>query len=363
MAALHLLGYNLPGMHQDHLGSSRLVTGLNQAIVQSLDYSPGACPERSRRSELNSTDSGISTHKFTGRACPERSRRERDAETSLDHTQFRQYTSQLARWMTPDPAGLAAVDPGNPQSWNRYAYVLNNPMNLVDPTGLGSCEHMLFDDASCFGGQGPIVFGPSMTCYQDYVPTDCSQILAGISSGGTGGTGAVPVWTPSGCVSADGMPGSTCYPGFWSIVTFSIPAGSDTSSGNTSGGSTIGSVIGNVVSTVGTGLKKVGSCAADHYGLTAAAAGVGALGLPVPKALLGVGKGMAGASDSTSVAGAIGFKLFGAAEPRIGVALLGTTRLFGIVGRAAPFVSAALLAYDAGAIAACTYKSYQNGPQ
>jgi len=38
--------------------------------------------------------------------------------------------------MTPDPAGLAAVDPGNPQSWNRYAYVMNNPMNLIDPIGM-----------------------------------------------------------------------------------------------------------------------------------------------------------------------------------------------------------------------------------
>jgi hypothetical protein len=38
--------------------------------------------------------------------------------------------------MTPDPAGLAAVNPSNPQSWNRYAYVSNNPLALVDPFGL-----------------------------------------------------------------------------------------------------------------------------------------------------------------------------------------------------------------------------------
>jgi RHS repeat-associated protein len=41
-----------------------------------------------------------------------------------------------ARWITPDPAGINAADPTNPQSWNRYAYVLNNPLALVDPMGL-----------------------------------------------------------------------------------------------------------------------------------------------------------------------------------------------------------------------------------
>ncbi len=38
--------------------------------------------------------------------------------------------------MTPDPPGMAAVDPTNPQSWNRYAYVMNNPINLIDLVGL-----------------------------------------------------------------------------------------------------------------------------------------------------------------------------------------------------------------------------------
>jgi RHS repeat-associated protein len=40
------------------------------------------------------------------------------------------------RWIQPDPSGMAAVDPTNPQSWNRYAYVLNNPLSFVDPDGL-----------------------------------------------------------------------------------------------------------------------------------------------------------------------------------------------------------------------------------
>ncbi len=38
--------------------------------------------------------------------------------------------------MVPDPAGLAAVDITNPQTWNRYAYLANNPLNAIDPKGL-----------------------------------------------------------------------------------------------------------------------------------------------------------------------------------------------------------------------------------
>jgi RHS repeat-associated protein len=61
---------------------------------------------------------------------------DRDTESNLDHFQFRQYNSTDGRWMVPDPAGMAAVNPGNPQTWNRYAYVINNPLNFTDPLGL-----------------------------------------------------------------------------------------------------------------------------------------------------------------------------------------------------------------------------------
>lgn len=48
----------------------------------------------------------------------------------------RAYTPTQGRWTVPDPAGLAAVNPTNPQTWNRYAYSLNNPVSLRDPSGL-----------------------------------------------------------------------------------------------------------------------------------------------------------------------------------------------------------------------------------
>ena len=52
----------------------------------------------------------------------------------------RLYHQDEGRWVSPDPAGLGAVDLSNPQTMNRYAYVANNPLNFTDPSGLyGYC--------------------------------------------------------------------------------------------------------------------------------------------------------------------------------------------------------------------------------
>ena len=64
----------------------------------------------------------------------------------------RGYHQTEARWLSPDPAGMAAVDPMNPQSWNRYAYVGNNPVTSVDPSGLRPTDPA--DGALCGAGKG-----------------------------------------------------------------------------------------------------------------------------------------------------------------------------------------------------------------
>jgi RHS repeat-associated protein len=61
------------------------------------------------------------------------------------------------RWIQPDPAGMAAVDPSNPQTWNRYAYVINNPLSFIDPSGLNlraPCELFGNDGCDPSGGGG-----------------------------------------------------------------------------------------------------------------------------------------------------------------------------------------------------------------
>ncbi len=60
--------------------------------------------------------------------------KERDAETGLDYFGARYYSGAQGRFTSPDPK-LFPDAVYDPQSWNKYGYVRNNPLRLVDPDG------------------------------------------------------------------------------------------------------------------------------------------------------------------------------------------------------------------------------------
>lgn len=68
--------------------------------------------------------------------------KERDAETGLDHFGARYLSSAQGRFTSPDPL-MNSGRPNIPQSWNRYSYVLNNPLRFTDPTGLFEWDESL----------------------------------------------------------------------------------------------------------------------------------------------------------------------------------------------------------------------------
>jgi RHS repeat-associated protein len=115
--------YNSTGLayyrHSDWLGSSRLTSTQGRALYSSSAYAPFG-----EQYKL----AGTSDASFTGQNA--------DTATSLYDFTFREHSPSQGRWISPDPAGAAAVDPTNPQSWNRYAYTANNPLALVDLLGL-----------------------------------------------------------------------------------------------------------------------------------------------------------------------------------------------------------------------------------
>lgn len=108
--------------HADWLGSSRFAsTYSTRTMYNDLAYAPFG------ETYAASGSTGVTDISFAGN--------NEDTTTNLYDAQFREYGIQ-GRWPSPDPAGIAAANPANPQSWNRYAYVLNNPLALVDPSGL-----------------------------------------------------------------------------------------------------------------------------------------------------------------------------------------------------------------------------------
>jgi len=132
--------------HSDWLGSARLETTPGQTVYGDVAYAPYG---------ETYAASGNNDYSWTGINA--------DVEPANPETLYdfpaREYGIQ-GRWPSPDPLGLGAVDPSDPQSWNRYAYVWNNPLAVTDPTGMeggGPCVPCIVFDIffglfSFFGG-------------------------------------------------------------------------------------------------------------------------------------------------------------------------------------------------------------------
>ena len=60
--------------------------------------------------------------------------KERDAESGLDYFGARYFSGAQGRFTSPDRP-FADQHPADPQSWNLYSYVRNNPLRYTDPTG------------------------------------------------------------------------------------------------------------------------------------------------------------------------------------------------------------------------------------
>jgi RHS repeat-associated protein len=95
----------------------------------------------------------------------------------VTHFGAREYAKTQGRWLSPDPAGLAAVDPSNPPTWNRYAYVMNNPLSYIDPTGLACwpLEKQMFGTCAPFMNNG-VNFGANWNLFDLFMGwTSCEN--------------------------------------------------------------------------------------------------------------------------------------------------------------------------------------------
>ena len=115
---------------------------------------------------------------------------DRSKATSLDYAVNRYYDPAAGRFTQVDPIGIHAGNLANPQSLNMYAYVANDPVNAVDPSGL----------IPCTGSDGTPIDGfPELVCIGGVVTMDLSA-----HDSLTGGQGLLP-----GSSGRSGLPGST----------------------------------------------------------------------------------------------------------------------------------------------------------
>lgn len=122
--------------HKDHLGSPMVITNEAGAVVERLAYEPFG----KRRNANGVTDAGgtltaASTRRgFTGH--------EHDDEVGLVNMNGRVFDQAIGRFLSADPTLQA---PTYMQSYNRYAYMWNSPLNGTDPSGYSNVFKDLMD--------------------------------------------------------------------------------------------------------------------------------------------------------------------------------------------------------------------------
>jgi len=104
-------------LHGDHLGSTSLTTDANGDFVARVLYYPYG--ETRYEEGTLPTDYG-----FTGQR--------KNSYLDTYSMGAREYDPSLGRWLSAD---TIVPDPANPQSFNRFTYVYNNPLKYVDPSG------------------------------------------------------------------------------------------------------------------------------------------------------------------------------------------------------------------------------------
>ncbi len=120
--------------HRDAIGSPRVITDADGRVLEERDYTPFGTMIRRGASGLEDYRGGFTGHRH-------------DAETGFVNMGGRIYDPNTRRFLTPDPF---VHRPYFGPSFNRYSYVLNAPLTLVDPTGFQETDPD-YDDGDCVG--------------------------------------------------------------------------------------------------------------------------------------------------------------------------------------------------------------------
>jgi RHS repeat-associated protein len=111
-------------IHTDHLGSTSLMSDANGQKVETS--AARYLPYGGWRTEPTAN---LTDRAFTGQ--------KHNMDIGLYYYNARYYAPYINRFISAD---IIVPNPANPQSFNRYSYVRNNPVNFRDPTGHYECH-------------------------------------------------------------------------------------------------------------------------------------------------------------------------------------------------------------------------------
>lgn len=134
----------------DMLGSPRVITDADGQVKSRRDFMPFG-------EELNPDNNYRKSNEFKyGQTDSVRQRftgYQKDAETNLDFAEARMYENRHGRFTAVDPL-LASGKSANPQTFNRFVYVMNNPIVFTDPSGLQVAQPFCTDCQPAIQGSG-----------------------------------------------------------------------------------------------------------------------------------------------------------------------------------------------------------------
>ena len=129
----------------------------------------------------------------------------RSTESGNDYFGARYYASSMGRFLSPDPAPQNLLQIMNPQRWNMYAYALNTPLTMNDPTGKDAAAVNFSGMVGGLGHEAIVVINPDGSAQlASFGPAQQDAV-------GLGGVGSEPgqVQTyslPTIQFGADGLP-------------------------------------------------------------------------------------------------------------------------------------------------------------
>jgi RHS repeat-associated protein len=113
----------------DHLGSSSAITNGSGGILVNSSFGPFGARRGANWTGSPSAGDWTAIAGTTRRGFTEHSMLD---NLNLTHMNGRVYDQMLGRFVSADPY---ITEPFNTQNYNRYSYVLNNPLSVLDPTG------------------------------------------------------------------------------------------------------------------------------------------------------------------------------------------------------------------------------------